>query len=381
MYYKNTECKIKYRLNLVIRVYGYEIDLYLPKFLKVLRAITFSFSLLIWSVLSGQGQQFQIVSIGFYNLENLFDTVDDPKIDDSEFLPDGKRAWTEEKYKEKLANMAYVISQIGIEDAKAGLSVLGLSEIENRKVLEDLVKEPAIASRNYRIIHYDSPDPRGVDVALLYNPSHFKYLESRAIPMYENRELSSRKTRDILHVKGMLGDDTIHIMVNHWPSRGGGEELTAPLRNHGAKHNRRVYDELLKIDPNVKFITMGDLNDDPINESVTGFLRAKSSAKKLRSGDLFNPFYDFYNRGQGSNAYRDSWSLFDQIIISEGLVNKKNPGFYYLKANIFNKKFLVQPSGQYKGYPFRTFSGDTYQGGYSDHFPTYILLVKPLPKD
>ena len=327
-----------------------------------------------------QDQKYKIVSIGFYNLENLFDTEDDPYIDDSEFLPDGTRAWTEERYKEKLANMAYAISQIGIEDAKGGLSVLGLSEIENRKVLEDLVKEPAIASRNYRIVHYDSPDPRGVDVALLYNPSHFKYLESRPIPMYENKELSSRKVRDILYVKGMLETDTIHIMVNHWPSRGGGEELTAPLRNHGAKHNRKMYDELKKIDPNVKFISMGDLNDDPINESITAHLRAKSSPKKLNNGDLFNPFHEFYMRGLGSNAYRDAWSLFDQIIISEGLVNKNNPGFHYLKANVFNKKFLIQESGQYKNYPFRTFSGESYQGGYSDHFPTYILLVKPVSR-
>jgi hypothetical protein len=328
--------------------------------------------------LRSQDQKFKVVGIGFYNVENLYDTEDDPLIDDAEFLPDGLRAWTEERYREKLANMAYVISQIALDETKTGLSVIGLAEIENRKVLEDLVKEPALASRNYRIVHYDSPDNRGVDVALLYNPSHFKYLESRAIPFYDNKELSSRATRDILYVKGLLEDDTIHITVNHWPSRRGGEEITAPLRNHGAKHNRKLYDELRKTNPDVKFLMMGDLNDDPVNESITRHLRAKSSPKKLNRGDLFNPFYDFYNRGMGSNAYRDGWSLFDQIIISEGLVNKNNPGYYFLKGNVFNKKFLIQPSGQYKGYPFRTFSGDTYQGGYSDHFPSYIILVKPV---
>lgn len=327
--------------------------------------------------LHAQSDKYKIVSIGFYNLENLFDTEDDPYIDDSEFLPNGKRAWTEDLYKEKLTNMAYVISKIGIEDAKAGISILGVSEIENRKVLEDLVKEPAIANRNYKIVHYDSPDPRGVDVGLLYNPTHFKYLESKAIPLINIEDGSIRKTRDILYVKGLLDGDTLHVLVNHWPSRGGGEQRTAPFRNNGAKVNRSVLDSLINIDSGAKVIIMGDLNDDPISESIVSFLRAKDSAKKLRKGDLFNPFHEMYRRGVGSNAYRDSWSLFDQIIISEGMVNKKNTGYRFLKANVFNKQFLIQTTGQYKNYPFRTFSGDTYQGGYSDHFPTYIYLVKP----
>jgi hypothetical protein len=334
------------------------------------------------SDLNGQNQdkQYKIVSVGFYNLENLFDTVDDTLINDEEFLPNGARAWTEARYQEKLTNMAYVISQIGIQDAKAGLSILGVSEIENRKVLEDLVVQKSIKDRNYKIIHYDSPDRRGVDVGLLYNPSHFTPISTSAIPLINTEDGKRLYTRDVLYVKGLLDSDTIHVMVNHWPSRSGGEARTAPFRNNGAKLCRKVIDSLLKIDEHVKVFVMGDLNDDPTDESLKSHLRAVGSLKEMKKTTMFNPFEDFFRRGQGSNAYRDSWSLFDQIVISKGVTDKKCEGYFYFKANIFNKAFLVQTSGQYKGYPFRTFSGDTYQSGYSDHFPTYVYLIKEIEK-
>ena len=322
--------------------------------------------------------KYKIVSIGFYNLENLFDTVDDTLINDEEFLPKGARSWTPERYQEKLTNMAYVISQIGLLDVAAGLSVLGVSEIENRKVLEDLVIQPAIKNRNYQIVHYDSPDGRGVDVGLLYNPSHFTVLSSAPIPLINYSEGEIQKTRDVLYVTGLLDTDTIHILVNHWPSRSGGEARTAPYRNSGAKLCRKIVDSLFVHNRESKILIMGDLNDDPTNESIKSHLRAVSDVKEIRKSGLFNPYEDFFRRGQGSNAYRDAWSLFDQIIVSRGFTNKKSSGFNYFKANIFNKRFLVQPSGQYKGYPLRTFSGDTYQGGYSDHFPAYIYLTKEV---
>ena len=335
--------------------------------------------ILVCSTLDAQNDEkkVKIVSLGFYNLENLFDTVDDTLINDEEFLPIGVRSWTEDKYKEKLANMAFVISQIGISEAKSGLSLLGVSEIENRKVLEDLVIQPSIKDRNYQIIHYDSPDGRGVDVGMLYNPKHFTPLYSRPIPLMIFNDGKRRYTRDVLYVKGILDTDTIHVMVNHWPSRGGGA-ITASHRNNGAKLCRIVVDSLFNLNENAKIFVMGDLNDDPTDESLKSHLRAVGNIKDVRKTGLFNPFEDFFRRGQGSNAYRDSWSLFDQIVISKGVTNKKNNGYYYLKANIFNKAFLVQTSGQYKGYPFRTFNFDKYQGGYSDHFPTYIYLVKNL---
>lgn len=339
------------------------------------------FNLCLASIIYGFSQdagKIKIVSIGFYNLENLFDTVDDTLINDEEFLPAGARSWTPERYQEKLTNMAFAISQIGQPDVGAGLSILGVAEIENKKVLEDLVVQPALKNRNYNIVHYDSPDGRGVDVGLLYNPSHFTPLYSRAIPLINYNDGEIQRTRDVLYVKGLLESDTVHVMVNHWPSRSGGEARTAPYRNNGAKLCRKIVDSLMMQNADAKILIMGDLNDDPTNESIKSYLRAVSNVKDVRKTGLFNPYEDFFRRGQGSNAYRDAWSLFDQIIVSQGFINKKTEGYKYFKANIFNKKFLVQPSGQYKGYPFRTFAGDTYQAGYSDHFPSYIYFTKEL---
>ncbi len=334
---------------------------------------------LSFSFLSGNSQKIKVVTCGFYNLENLFDTENDTSINDEEFLPEGTRKWTQDKYKEKLTNMAEVISKMGLEETSAGLSILGVCEIENKSVLKDLVKQPSISKRRYQIIHYDSPDQRGIDVGLLYNPAHFEPLYHKPIPLITLNENGNRRyTRDILYVKGILdGYDTMHILVNHWPSRSGGEKISAPARNMAAKLCRSFYDSLLTIERYPKLIIMGDLNDDPVSESITSYLMAKPSEAELKSNDLYNPFYNPFKKGLGSNAYRDTWSLFDQIIISYGLAAKKNSGYYFLKLKIFNEEFLRNTSGQYKGYPFRTFNFDEYQSGYSDHFPTYITLVKP----
>lgn len=331
--------------------------------------------ILLTSGIFGQ-QKFKMVAIGFYNLENLFDTENDTTINDEDFLPEGKNAWTDEKYAEKQANMAYAISQIAKEHTPAGLSVFGVSEIENKRVLEDLAKQPALVSRNYKIIHFDSPDWRGVDVGLMYNPAHFVPIEAKSVPLlvYENGQREF--TRDILFATGLLDGDTFSFLVNHWPSRRGGEEASAYKRNKGAEICRQIVDSLYKVNPNHKVVIMGDLNDDPTSESIKLHLRAKYKQSEVNPGDVFNPMWDYYNRGLGSNAYRDSWSLFDQLIFNSAALNKNQKGYHYQKAFVFNKQFLIQNFGQYKGYPFRTFSGETYQGGYSDHFPVYALLVK-----
>lgn len=325
-----------------------------------------------------QGVEYKIASIGFYNLENLFDIEDDTTIWDEEFLPDGARSWTQEKYDEKQANMAYVISQIGIDKAPQGLSILGVAEIENRKVLEDLVAQESIKDRNYKIIHFDSKDGRGIDVALLYNPEHFTPESSQILDLPIMRDTVRRYTRDILHVKGLLDGDEVHFLVNHWPSRRGGADRTNPLRIKGAQICRKVIDSLQVLNPDVKVVVMGDLNDDPTNESVKGFLRGKGNQKEVGPKDMFNPMEDFYRRGQGSNAYRDVWSLFDQMLFTPGFLDKEGEGYFYYRANIFNKKFLVQSKGKYKGYPFRTYSFGSYQGGYSDHYPVYTYLLKAV---
>lgn len=322
--------------------------------------------------------QVKLLALGFYNLENLFDTENDTLINDEEFLPDGANSWTQDKYEEKQSNMAYAISQIALDYTQNGLSVLGVSEIENRKVLEDLVQQPQLRKRGYKIIHEDSPDRRGVDVGLLYNPSHFKPLNHRSIPLLVYDEGKREYTRDILMVTGLIEEDTFTFLVNHWPSRRGGEEVSAYKRNKGAALCREVIDSIYRVNPNHKVIVMGDLNDDPTSPSLKGFLKAKGKISEVRQGDVFNPMEDYFRRGIGSNAYRDAWSLFDQIILSSALVDKDESGYNYYKAFVFNKKFLIQTSGQYKSYPFRTFSGTTYQGGYSDHFPTYVLLTKKI---
>ncbi len=350
---------------------------YICKKSHFMRVLTFLYFLTLSLNIWAQDSQYKIVSVGFYNLENLFDYVQDTTIKDYDFIPTGDKAWTKEKYEEKLANMAHVISLVGTDKAPAGLSVLGVEEIENKRVLEDLVKQPAIADRNYQIIHFDSPDRRGIDVGMLYNPSHFTPISTDQIA-YPQVEADSMYTRDILHVKGILDGDTISIVVNHWPSRYGGEARSQPKRNRAAKRVRELVDSLYTVNPNAKIIIGGDLNDDPTSVSLVGYLKTKNSAKGLKQGQLFNPMNDFYRRGIGTNAYRDKWSLFDQIILSQALVNKDQEGYFYFKAGIFNKKFLLQRSGRYKGYPFRTYSFDHYQGGYSDHFPVYTYLVKKI---
>lgn len=336
------------------------------------------FVLLISTSSFAQESQYKILSYGFYNLENLFDTQNDTTINDEDFLPEGKNKWTDEKYNEKLANMAFVISKIGIEDVPTGLSVLGVSEVENRKVLEDLVNQSAIKDRNYQIVHHESPDWRGIDVALLYNPNHFTPVEKKTfeVPIF-NSDGERRYTRDVLMVKGLLDSDTITFLVNHWPSRSGGEKRSAPRRIKAASVVKGVVDSLLAVNPNAKISIMGDLNDDPTSTSVKKYLKTKTRLKKLKEGDIYNAFNDFYRRGLGSNAYRDNWSLFDQIMITKSLA-MGSEGYTFYKARIFNKKFLIQKSGKYRGYPFRTFSGNTYQGGYSDHFPVYMYLIKEI---
>jgi len=335
--------------------------------------------LLSSSFLFGQESNYKIACIAFYNVDNLFDTEDDPAIKDEEYTPEGSRAWSEERYQEKLSNMAYAISQIGTDLSPTGASIIGLSEIENRKVLEDLTSQPLLADRNYKIIHQDSPDFRGIDVALLYKEEHFSLdtFKFVTLPNY-NSDGTLRKTREILYVEGSLDKDKMYLLVNHWPSRRGGQAKTAPYRNKGAEICRAVVDSLTQIDINAKVFVMGDLNDDPNSKSVKSYLRAKYKKEDVNPGDIFNPMQDFYRRGIGSNAYRDAWSLFDQILFTSGVVEKKQAGYFHYKTVIYNKKFLIQRSGQYKGYPFRTFGGMEYQGGYSDHFPVFVYLAKKV---
>lgn len=313
--------------------------------------------------------------ISFYNLENLFDTIDGPN-NDEEYLPNGVNKWGTMKYMAKLKNMSYVISQIGLDDSPVGPAILGVSEIENRGVLEDLVKQPSIANRSYQIVHYDSPDRRGVDVGLLYNPRYFTVSNSKSYRLHT--EDTTFLTRDQLMVSGYLQGEKIHVIVNHWPSRTGGEMRSQPKRNAAAGLTRSIVDSLLKVDINSKIIVMGDLNDDPFNESCATVLRAKKSVEEVQATDLYNVFWKTLDKGIGSLSYNDQWNFFDQIILSHELVNGNKEKLKFWKGEVFYRNFLIQQEGRYKGTPMRTHSGGVWLNGYSDHLPTYICLIKEL---
>lgn len=328
--------------------------------------------------LSAQQQSYKVSLIGFYNLENLFDTINTPDVRDEEFTPTGKNLYTPEVYKDKLGNLSKVISEMGTDLSPDGMALLGVSEIENRSVLEDLVKQPKIADRNYQIIHYDSPDKRGIDVGLLYNPKYFTPSNSKNIPLmiYEQDDSTRIFTRDILMVEGQMDGETITVFVNHWPSRRGGEARSAPLRNAGAMVCKTMSDSIRQVRPDAKILIMGDLNDNPTSPSVAEVLAAKGKKKQVKKDGWFNPMWSFYRQGQGSNAWRDAWSLFDQIIMSHELIEQDTDGYFLYKTVIFNPAYMVQKTGHFKGYPFRTYAGGAYMGGYSDHFPVYVALVK-----
>ncbi|HSF89738.1 MAG TPA: hypothetical protein VLA46_09995 [Saprospiraceae bacterium] len=334
--------------------------------------------LLVWGIWSTAfcQKEFTVACIAFYNLENLFDTLDSPDTDDLEFTPKGSNLYNSKVYWDKQQRLAKVISEIGIEFTPDGPALLGVSEIENISVLEDLVKQPAIARRGYQIIHQDSKDGRGVDVALLYQPRYFSPSNVFFYPLPTSEPDDSIKySRDILLATGTLNGEPILVSVNHWPSRRGGEQTTAHLRNAAAAYNRFFLDSMAAHHQVTKSIVMGDLNDDPVNESVRKYLRAQKSTEGLGEDEMYNPFEAFYKKGLGTTAYKDAWSLFDQIILSSDLATSPT-GFRYYKAAVFNPPYLTQKSGNFKGYPQRTFTNGVYAGGYSDHFPVYVLLVK-----
>ncbi len=338
-------------------------------------------ALLLFASLSATAQKkdYKPIIIGFYNLENFYDTVDNPITNDEEFLPKGIRNYNTDIYLDKVNKLATVISQIGTEFNPDGPAVLGVAEVENDTVLQQLVQHKLIGKRNYGIVHYDSKDIRGVDVGLLYNPKYFKPDTSdKLFVQLPGGSKDSYFTRDILWVKGKLDGETVHIYVNHWPSRVGGEQRSAPARNAAAQVCKNHMDSIAKLEPNARVIIMGDLNDDPINESVTTVLNAKAKTKDVFKGGLYNPWTDLYKKGIGTLAYQDAWGLFDQILISYPFLDKDQSGLFFYQPHIFQREYLVENKGRYKGYPMRTWDGNTYRGGYSDHFPTYLVMLKKV---
>ncbi len=326
------------------------------------------------------GKKYLARTIAFYNLENLFDTIDNPTTRDEDFTPNGRDHWTSEKYHKKLQNLATVIADIGKKETGTSPAVIGVAEAENRGVLEDLIKTPPLAGQQYGIIHFDSPDRRGIDVALLYKKRFFKPINFKKYPLLIYDSDGKRiYTRDQLVVTGLLDGEKISFIVDHWPSRRGGEARSRPKRIKAAQLSKKIADSLLQLDPQAKIVIMGDLNDDPSSPSVKQVFRATADKSKVLDGGYYNAMEHFYNRGIGTLAYRDGWNLFDQIIISSGLLKNTNDhNFHFWKSGIYSKEFMKNRKGRYKGYPKRTLVGGQFIGGYSDHFPTYIIIVRAL---
>ena len=316
------------------------------------------------------------LTLVFYNVENLYDTFNDPKTNDDEFLPGSPKQWNEEKYKKKITDLAKVLSAINEKELPA---LVGLAEVENQKVLEDLVSASKLKRGKYGIVHYDSKDERGIDVALLYKTDEIEVIDSRAVPVVFGFDIQDI-TREILYVKCKIKDDNIvHIFVNHWPSRTPNEQDSEIKRITAAITLRKEVDNILNFDNNARIIIMGDFNDEPTNKSVMQILNATNKRKNLTYRDLYNLMYDTHNTAnEGSITYNDYWQMFDQIIVSPVLLNK-GTGYYlsYGDGRVFKGEevLLTNPKTNVTSIN-RTYDGNSYLGGVSDHLPVYVILKK-----
>ncbi|TXD47699.1 endonuclease/exonuclease/phosphatase family protein [Polaribacter sp. IC073] len=310
----------------------------------------------------------KIITIGFYNVENLFDTIDDPKTFDDDYTTDGKRKWTDKRYRIKVKKLSSVISKLGLNRSKYPPAIVGLVEVENAKVVSDLVNSSNLKKHHYGFVHHDSPDERGIDVALLYNKQFFELLTSETFSVFLNNDEGERDyTRDILKVSGNLRGELVHVLVNHWPSRREGVAESDPKRMIAAETARTIITQIKDTHFDAKIIVMGDFNDDPTSDSV----------KTLVSDDFTNPMESILNpEKRGSLTYNGKWNLFDQILFSKNFSEKKEGKLYFKHAEVFNKEWLKIFKGKLKGSPFRTYIGPWYQGGFSDHFPVYAFLKK-----
>jgi predicted extracellular nuclease len=316
------------------------------------------------------------LTVVFYNVENLFDIIHEPNTNDEEFLPESPKKWNDEKYQKKISGLAKVLSAVNDKELPA---LIGLAEIENKKVLEDIVASSKLKKGKYGIVHFDSKDERGIDVALLYNPEEIELLDSKAIPVTFSKDIPDAAS-DILYVKCRIkGDNIYHIFVNHWPSRTPDEQESEIKRITAAIALRKEVDNILNFENNARIIILGDFNDEPTNKSVFQILNASNKRKNIYYRDLYNLMYDSHNvSGEGSVTYNNSWQMFDQIIVSHALFTK-GTGYYltFGDGKIFrDDQVLTKDPVSGFIFPNRTFGGDTYYGGASDHLPVYVILKK-----
>ncbi|MDR2121543.1 MAG: endonuclease [Flavobacteriaceae bacterium] len=296
-----------------------------------------------------------------------------------EFYYKGTKLWNSKKYHEKLTNLSKVISDIGRSETKVSPAIIGLCEIENERVVQDLCKELGKRGGTYGFAHLNSFDARGVDVGLLYDKTRFTLTSQQRLPIIIISDEGYRVyTRDILLVEGLLEGEKMYFLVNHWPSRSGGEQKSLPRRIAAAEVMKKAMDNIQKADPNAKILAMGDFNDDPNSPSIKDVLNTVSKKEKVKSNTYFNPAEALFKNGMGTLAYQDSFNFFDQQIMSPGFVKSEDKGYHFYKMNVFSPPYLVTQEGPYKGYPFRSFSGNNYTRGYSDHYPVYTILIKEI---
>lgn len=340
----------------------YQIEIYIMK-------TYFLFILCIFSILCEARSKKVLVS--FYNVENLFDTIDAADVIDEEFTPLGRKKWNTERYNTKLTNIASVIKEVGFSKADGYPAIVGLCEVENEQVVKDLINTKELSAAKYKYVHINSPDRRGIDVALLFRKGCFKleHFKSYRLKMPND---SNFRSRDQLVVKGKLNKKEVNIIVNHWPSRRGGAVKSEPLRLEAAKMCKHIVDSIMQNDKDSGILIMGDFNDNPDNKSLTEVLKTYQNKNRLGDNLLFNPFYNLYKSGVGSLCYRDNWDLFDMILLSEKMIHNSKLKFH--DFGVYSPDHLKQSSGKYKGYPNRTFGGSLYLGGYSDHFSSYVVF-------
>lgn len=309
-------------------------------------------------------QENNIYTVAFYNLENLFDTIDDPDTDDDDFTPEGIKKWTPRRYKKKIKRLSRAIATIGDDNVDFPPVVLGIAEVETFEVVKDLIQTKYLNDFHYGIVHYDSSDERGIEVAFLYRKEFFELLDSKPYPIHFIRDNGDIDyTRDVLYVKGKLNGELMYFLVNHWPSRRSGLEASEYKRIAVAELNQQIIQKILKEDEDAKIIIMGDFNDNPTNRSIKHHLVTQ---------EFYNPMESLYDKGMGTANHQGEWYLFDQIIFTKNFYKSNIHNFKH--AGIYSKHFLKDKFGKYVEDPFRTYRGNWYKGGISDHFPVYLTL-------
>ena len=329
--------------------------------------------------MQAQEKQYQVYGVGFYNQENLFDTVHDYGKNDYEYLPDGGNKWNSLKYNHKLRNMSRALADLGTDvlPKNVGCAIIGLSEVENIYALNDLIAQPELRARGYRVAHIEGPDRRGVDCALLYNPALFRMKDMRLVPYKQELEKDSAFfTRGFLVVSGRMAGENVAAIVCHWPSR----FSVSFYRESAGRQVRAVKDSIMAADPSCKVFVMGDMNDDPQDRSMARELQARRTIEEVEEGDMYNPWWRILEKGTGTLSYQGRWNLFDQIVMTPNLLNRGEERDFtslkYWKAQVFRRDYLLQQEGAYKGTPKRTHASGVWLDGYSDHLPVVLYLVK-----